>query len=1290
MTQNYLNKMKHDLIRQFQLRKKMVCPSFLDEKFSLKRQLLIISLFLTFIPAILMGEISRSNNKKLIPYQTNYQRMASGSFSNSTFEIRYGYLWATGNNGFSQLGLGNSINQATPVQVGSNSKWVSVTTGLGHTLGIRSDGTLWAWGYNGFSQLGFGNTSPQSTPLQVGTDNKWVSIAAGGLHTVGLKSDGTLWAWGYNFSGQLGLGDNVTRTTPVQIGTENKWIYISAGANHTLAIKSDGTLWVWGNNDDGQLGLGNTISQNTPVQVGTDNKWLTVASGSSHTLGIKSDGTLWAWGYNLFGQLGVADNSDRLSPTQVGTENKWVSISLGDNHTLGIKSNGTLWSWGWNYVGSLGLSDNTDRNIPSQVGVDNKWVSISAGEKHSLGLQSDGTLRSWGYNSSGQLGLGNTTDQNAPALTTASPIFWLTFTLGANHSLAIKANGTLWTWGKNDLGQLGLGDYLNRNVAVQVGTDNKWVSVSAGYAFSLGIKSDGTLWGWGYNGSGELGLSDNFSRNLPNQVGTDNDWVSIATGGDFTLGLKSNGTLWSWGTNVAGQLGLGNNTNTNAPLQVGTDNKWVSIAVGNDHAVAIKSNGTLWTWGANAAGQLGLGNNTNQNAPLQVGTENKWLSIAGGSSHSLAIKTDGTLWSWGNNILGQLALGDNLNRNTPVQVGTNTKWISMAGGANHSFAIQADGTLWSSGWNLDGQLGIGDNIDRFNLLQNLLQSNIVSVKCGFAHTGILKSIRDNVCMTGDNLFGQLGHSTIIDENIFGCSSIDPCLNFSVAATPLTSIACFNGTADISVTASGGLAPYIGTGTFAHTSGLVTYTVTDFSGCSATTTPFTLMQPTQLNVIASSTQTNCSGIDGTATAVPSGGTPVYQYNWLPGGQTTAFISGLSPGPYTIKVTDANGCTTTSVTTVGSAGTTLPAAPAIPTGVSVVCKGDCKTYTIPPVISATSYQWTITGNNVSGSSTGTSITVCYGSKFKGGNICVRAKNSCGSGPVTCLAILEAKKIDKPNEITGESIVCSSSSNQQTYCVAQDPNVSSYTWAIKGGGNPSLTIVSGNGSNCVVVNVPAGYNGGQELAVKGVNCKDVSSERKLSIKSASSVPSQPSSISGNSYACKSEKAKSYSTGTSSNASSYNWTITGGASIASGQGTQNVKVDLRGSTTSSVTLSVTASNGCGTSIPQIKSINVILNCRLGVENEEIETNKFFYEFTAYPNPTTDKVTVSFTSESGAAGILKLVDMTGRELISNNFSIEQGLNSREINLDNIATGLYLITIIAEGRETQWLRLVVE
>src|SRR3989344_1483851 len=118
-----------------------------------------------------------------------------------------------------------------------------------HTIAIKSDGTLWAWGYNLYGQLGDGTTSQRNSPVQIGTDNNWVSISAGGYHTIAIKSDGTLWAWGSNDYGQLGDGTMVDKTTPAQIGTDANWVSISAGDYHTIALKSDGTLWAWGRNN---------------------------------------------------------------------------------------------------------------------------------------------------------------------------------------------------------------------------------------------------------------------------------------------------------------------------------------------------------------------------------------------------------------------------------------------------------------------------------------------------------------------------------------------------------------------------------------------------------------------------------------------------------------------------------------------------------------------------------------------------------------------------------------------------------------------------------------------------------------------------------------------------------------------------------------------------------------------------------------------------------------------------------------------------------------------------------
>jgi alpha-tubulin suppressor-like RCC1 family protein len=126
--------------------------------------------------------------------------------------------------------------------------------------------------------------------------------------------------------------------------------------------------------------------------------------------------------------------------------------------------------------------------------------------------------------------------------------------------------------------------------------------MAAGEYHSLGLRSDGTLWSWGHNSEGQLGLGDNSNRNTPTQVSRDSDWVALAAGGYHSLGLRSDGTLWTWGSSVFGQLGLGDNDDRNSPTQVGSDSDWVTLAAGGHHSLGLRSDGTLWAWGRNSYG----------------------------------------------------------------------------------------------------------------------------------------------------------------------------------------------------------------------------------------------------------------------------------------------------------------------------------------------------------------------------------------------------------------------------------------------------------------------------------------------------------------------------------------------------------------------------------------------------------------------------------------------------------------------------------------------------------------
>lgn len=327
------------------------------------------------------------------------------------------------------------------------------------------------------------------------------------------------------------------------------------------------------------------------------------------------------------------------------------------------------------------------------------WKMLSAGGGHVAAVTAQGSLFTWGRNNYGQLGNGSADNpQKIPKLA-VNNIQFKYVTTGLYRTFAISVTGQLY-----GCGQAALNGGLQVKDFQQVGTDGDWDSVYSASGHCIALKENGTMWGYG----------PQFDRGLaPMQIGIDTDWKTIAIASTFTVALKTNGTMWSWGQNNSdGILGNGTTIDTPAPSQIGTDNDWASISTDSGHVLALKTDGTLWAWGNNLSYQFGNGTKVSSAIPIQIGSDNDWAFINAESRYSIAIKSNGTLWAWGYagnyGVMANSPKKDNL---IPTQIGTATNWKSVSAAFTYVMATKTDGSLWAWGQNLHSNFGNNNNTD---------------------------------------------------------------------------------------------------------------------------------------------------------------------------------------------------------------------------------------------------------------------------------------------------------------------------------------------------------------------------------------------------------------------------------------------------------------------------------------------------------------------------------------------------------------------------------------------------
>jgi alpha-tubulin suppressor-like RCC1 family protein len=557
--------------------------------------------------------------------------------------------------------------------------------------------------------------------------------------------------------------------------------YQNTASANVAAASANVSLYVWGDNSGGQLGIGSTINKSLPTAVSNflnGRSFAQLVAGTSHSVAIDTLGSLWTWGKNNLGQLGDGTTIDKLSPVKIGS-NSWSGVGTAGNTSIAVSTTGTLFAWGDNSGYQVGDGTTINRSSPVQISAGyynaptyNSWTAIAAKDavSNSMAIRADGSLWTWGSNTVGQRGDGTTVNRSSPIQIGVGS--WSTISVSESTCAAIDTLGRLYVWGSNSIGQIGDGTTVNRSSPVQIGTSS-WSKVSTGTNHTLAISSNGTLWAWGFNLLNTLGDGTTIARSSPVQIGS-SSWSVVSAGqngSNFSTGIDINGRLYAWGNNSVGQLGTNLPFNANAPTQIANGTSFITVSAGTTYAAAISTTGALYTWGFNGIGNLGDGTTINRSSPVQIGTSS-WTKVSAGDAATFAIDTNNTLYAWGLQSTSNPYLADPsvLSRSSPAAVTTIpgvtvNSWKAVASTISHTVAIRAtDNTLWTWGLNTNGILGDGTTLAYYMPKQIGSRAwNKLGKIQGATHVVAIDST-GGLWSWGINNFGQLGDGTTIDKS----------------------------------------------------------------------------------------------------------------------------------------------------------------------------------------------------------------------------------------------------------------------------------------------------------------------------------------------------------------------------------------------------------------------------------------------------------------------------------------------------------------------------------------------
>ena len=747
-----------------------------------------------------------------------------------------GTVWAAGYSGYGELGVGNTANSNVFVQVknedgtGFLNNIKSVSANENTVYAVTNDGDVYTWGRNNYGQMGFGNTSDTYLPKKTSLTNI-KQISAGYFCAEAVTNDGYVYGAGYNPDGELGIRNSnttIARWTKIpnldNTGDMDNVDKVVAGRGHTLILTNDGKVYATGYNYYGELADGTTTARNyfAPMKDSDGNEITNaknIYANAYSSYIINNNNELYACGYNNYGQLGTKDASAKNKLTKIETDVPVISMETTknlDSQTMAYVDNiGRIYTVGYSSNGELGngTTSTSPKYLPYSISdyrilADDAIVNLKAGQSQSISpyfgsgfnlINSsfsmnltyeslDTSVATVSGNTISAVGIGttyirisdNTNKIYGSVKVNVNSNDGVTFPKivgGVNHFIALKSDGTTYTWGYNSSGQLGLGDVVSRTEPVKTDIDNA-IDVAAGTNFTGILRKDGTVWTTGYNGYGNLADGTTTNSVVFKQVPDLTDVVAISACENSMYALKKDGTVWGWGYNYYGELGnptaAGSSNANSKPYRMLRVPGIMQISAGNCKIIMVSADGSVWVAGYNGYGELGLGHTSEIHLAQQMydSTGSKFVTgikeVDSGTYSTTLLTDDGRMYATGYNNYGQLGSGDTVQRlyivpvideDTNQQI-TGVSHILVSG--YMTMAIKNDKSLYETGYAAYSQNFSKTNTTRTKMHKVFEGKNIIAMgatKELTNQTGAVVDDKGRIWTVGYNAEGEIGNGT---------------------------------------------------------------------------------------------------------------------------------------------------------------------------------------------------------------------------------------------------------------------------------------------------------------------------------------------------------------------------------------------------------------------------------------------------------------------------------------------------------------------------------------------------